>query len=76
MNAADPIKDQTYFLAKLREEQLRRSMFPIGGLLKPTVKRIAAENGLRDAAERKESMGLCYVGKRKDFGEFLEKVSS
>ncbi|CAD5206601.1 unnamed protein product [Bursaphelenchus okinawaensis] len=73
LTAVDVIKDQTYFLSRMTEAQLSRSMFPIGGLLKPAVKKMAVEQGLQKLAEKKESMGLCYVGKRRSFSEFIEK---
>lgn len=74
LTAVDPIKDQTYFLSRLSSRQLETSMFPLGHLLKPHIKEIAREIGLTQIAEKKESMGLCYVGKKKDFNNFLSKV--
>lgn len=59
---SDPNKDQSYFLCQLRQEQLRYALFPVGGLLKPEVRRIAAEQGLA-TARRKDSQGICFVGK-------------
>lgn len=59
---SDPDKDQSYFLCQLTQEQLRRALFPIGDLLKPDVRRIAAEQGLA-TARRKDSQGICFVGK-------------
>ena len=59
---SDPNKDQSYFLCQLNQEQLRRALFPIGHLLKPEVRRIAAEQGLA-TARRKDSQGICFVGK-------------
>uniref|UniRef100_A0A1I7S768 tRNA-5-taurinomethyluridine 2-sulfurtransferase n=1 Tax=Bursaphelenchus xylophilus TaxID=6326 RepID=A0A1I7S768_BURXY len=73
LTAVDPLKDQTYFLSRISENQLRRSMFPIGDQIKSNVKKMAVEMGLNEVAEKKESMGLCYVGKRRKFSEFLEK---
>ena len=58
----DPNKDQSYFLCQLSQEQLRYALFPVGDLLKPEVRRIAAEQGLA-TAKRKESPGICCVGK-------------
>ncbi len=58
----DPNKDQSYFLCQLNQEQLARALFPIGGLQKPEVRRIAAQQGLA-TAERKDSQGICFVGK-------------
>ena len=59
---SDPNKDQSYFLCQLSQEQLRYALFPVGDLLKPEVRRIAAEQGLA-TAKRKDSQGLCFVGK-------------
>lgn len=58
----DNNKDQSYFLCQLNQEQLSKSLFPIGGLEKPEVRRIAKEQGLV-TAERKDSQGICFVGK-------------
>ena len=59
---SDPNKDQSYFLCQLTQEQLSYAMFPIGELLKPEVRRIAEENKLA-TAKRKDSQGICFVGK-------------
>ncbi len=58
----DPNKDQSYFLCQLNQGQLEKSLFPIGHLLKPEVRRIAAELSLA-SADRKDSQGICFVGK-------------
>lgn len=58
----DPNKDQSYFLCQLSQEQLSKTLFPIGELLKPEVRKIAAENNLI-TADKKDSQGLCFVGK-------------
>lgn len=58
----DPNKDQSYFLCQLNQEQLSKALFPIGELLKPEVRKIAEESGLH-TAEKKDSQGLCFVGK-------------
>ncbi|GMR48065.1 hypothetical protein PMAYCL1PPCAC_18260 [Pristionchus mayeri] len=73
LRGKDPLKDQSYFLCTLEEHQLRRAIFPLGSLTKNEVKQIALENGLEEVSKRKESMGLCFVGKKKDFGQFLEE---
>jgi tRNA-specific 2-thiouridylase len=67
----DGNKDQSYFLCQLSQEQLSRAMFPIGGLLKPEVRRIAGEQGLA-TAKRKDSQGICFVGKV-DLPTFLQQ---
>ena len=68
---SDPNKDQSYFLCQLTQEQLQRALFPIGHLLKPDVRRIAAEQGLA-TAKRKDSQGICFVGKV-DLPTFLQQ---
>ena len=59
---ADPNKDQSYFLCQLSQEQLSKTLFPIGRLLKPEVREIAAKAGLITAG-KKDSQGLCFIGK-------------
>jgi len=59
---ADPGKDQSYFLCQLSQEQLSKALFPIGQLHKAEVRQIAQENGLI-TADKKDSQGLCFVGK-------------
>lgn len=68
---SDPNKDQSYFLCQLSQEQLRYAMFPIGNMLKPEVRRIASEQGLA-TARRKDSQGICFVGKV-DLPVFLQQ---
>lgn len=58
----DPNKDQSYFLCQLTQAQLSKALFPIGELLKPEVRAIAKKAGLA-TAEKKDSQGLCFVGK-------------
>ncbi len=67
----DPNKDQSYFLCQLRQEQLAKALFPIGELLKPEVRKIAEEHGLV-TADKKDSQGLCFVGKI-SLPEFLQQ---
>lgn len=67
----DPNKDQSYFLCQLKQEQLAPALFPIGHLLKPDVRRIAEEQGLA-TAKRKDSQGICFVGKV-DLPTFLQQ---
>ena len=62
MAGDDPNKDQSYFLCQLSQEQLSRTLFPIGHLQKPRVREIARELGLA-SAEKKDSQGICFVGK-------------
>lgn len=58
----DPNKDQSYFLCQLKQSQLAKALFPIGDLLKPEVREIAQQIGLH-TADKKDSQGLCFVGK-------------
>ena len=60
--AVDNNKDQSYFLCQLNQEQLSKTLFPIGELTKPEVRTIAKEQGLV-TAEKRDSQGLCFVGK-------------
>ncbi len=65
----DKTKDQSYFLALLRPEQIARAHFPVGGFLKSRVRDIAAEAGLPNA-NRKDSQGICFIGRLK-MSDFL-----
>ena len=67
----DPDKDQSYFLCQLSQEQLSAALFPIGGLTKPEVRRLAKEADL-PSAEKKDSQGICFVGKV-DLPTFLQQ---
>ncbi len=67
----DPRKDQSYFLCQLTQEQLSKALFPVGELEKTEVRRIAGEAGLV-TAEKKDSQGLCFVGKI-DLPDFLKQ---
>ena len=62
LSGADPNKDQSYFLCQLSQEQLAKTLFPIGELLKPKVREIAASQDLI-TADKKDSQGLCFIGK-------------
>jgi tRNA-uridine 2-sulfurtransferase len=64
-------KDQSYFLHRLNQSQLSRTLFPIGHLRKTEVRRIAAEIGLPNA-KKKDSTGICFIGER-PFREFLNR---
>jgi tRNA-specific 2-thiouridylase len=67
----DTNKDQSYFLCQLSQEQLTKALFPIGELTKPEVRVIAKEAGLI-TAEKKDSQGLCFIGKVR-LPEFLQQ---
>ncbi|HQN83162.1 MAG TPA: tRNA 2-thiouridine(34) synthase MnmA [Tenuifilaceae bacterium] len=71
LTGTDSNKDQSYFLCQLSQQQLSRALFPIGHLLKPEVRKIASELGLA-TAERKDSQGICFVGKV-DLPVFLQQ---
>lgn len=66
----DSNKDQTYFLCKLSQEQLKKSLFPLGELEKSEVRKIANELDL-EIANKKDSTGVCFIGER-NFKEFLK----
>lgn len=67
----DSNKDQSYFLCQLSQEQLAKTLFPIGELTKPEVRKIAAKIGLI-TADKKDSQGLCFIGKVK-LPDFLQQ---
>lgn len=73
LNAKDTFKDQTFFLSQIPQSALRRTMFPLGDLLKEDVKKIAREVGMERISRKKESTGICFVGKR-NFNEFIREV--
>ena len=68
---SDPNKDQSYFLCQLSQEQLATALFPIGDITKPEVRRIAREARL-PSADKKDSQGICFVGKV-DLPVFLQQ---
>ena len=69
LRGADGNKDQTYFLSQLSQDQLKKSLFPIGHLQKPEVRKIAEAAGLA-TAKKKDSTGICFIGER-NFKQFL-----
>ncbi len=71
LKGLDAQKDQSYFLHRLSQAQLARSIFPVGELAKTEVRRIAAEIGLPNA-KKKDSTGICFIGER-PFREFLNR---
>jgi tRNA-specific 2-thiouridylase len=71
LKGTDGNKDQTYFLWTLTKEQLDHIIFPIGDMLKPDVRKLAEKLGL-PTAQKKESQGLCFVGKI-DMKDFLKR---
>lgn len=71
LRARDPLKDQCYFLYRLGQEELSRTLFPLENLCKGDVRLLAREAGLH-VEDKKESMGICFIGKR-PFRAFVEK---
>ena len=71
LKGLDPAKDQSYFLHRLSQAQLAKTLFPVGELHKTEVRRIAAEIGLPNA-KKKDSTGICFIGER-PFREFLNR---
>ncbi|WP_395701062.1 tRNA 2-thiouridine(34) synthase MnmA [Aquabacterium sp.] len=74
LKGLDPAKDQSYFLHRLTQAQLAKTLFPVGELKKTEVRRIAAEAGLPNA-KKKDSTGICFIGER-PFREFLNRYLS
>jgi tRNA-specific 2-thiouridylase len=71
LRAADRAKDQTYFLHSVPGTMLARTLFPIGGLTKPEVRRIARERAL-PVHDKRDSTGICFIGER-PFAQFLSR---
>ena len=71
LKAEDGTKDQSYFLHRLQQEQLAKTLFPVGHLYKRDVRKIAEEAGLHNHA-KKDSTGICFIGER-PFREFLSR---
>jgi tRNA-specific 2-thiouridylase len=73
LRGVDERKDQSYFLATIHRQALHHTLFPIGHLLKPQVKQLATEAGLHTTVFRRSSAGICFVGRRRNFAQFLEQ---
>ncbi len=71
LRGLDPTKDQSYFLHRLTQAQLAKTLFPVGELAKTEVRRIASAIGLPNA-KKKDSTGICFIGER-PFREFLKR---
>ena len=71
LKGLDPAKDQSYFLHRLNQAQLSKTLFPVGELKKIEVRRIADEIGLPNA-KKKDSTGICFIGER-PFRDFLNR---
>ena len=73
LKGLDPAKDQSYFLHRLNQAQLAKTLFPVGELHKTEVRRIADDIGLPNA-KKKDSTGICFIGER-PFRDFLNRLS-
>src|SRR5579885_3049250 len=71
LKSADAGKDQSYFLCRLNQQQLAKTLFPVGGMNKPAVRKLAREAGLA-VHDKKDSTGICFIGER-PFREFLNR---
>ena len=71
LKGLDPNKDQSYFLYTIGQEQLAKTLFPVGELLKPDVRSAALEAGIR-VHDKKDSTGICFIGER-NFRDFLSE---
>ena len=71
LKGADPNKDQSYFLYMLKTWQLKKSIFPVGGMTKAEVRDYARRKGL-PVSEKKDSTGVCFIGER-NFKQFLQE---
>ena len=71
LKGLDPAKDQSYFLHRLNQAQLSKTLFPVGELQKTEVRRLADEIGLPNA-KKKDSTGICFIGER-PFRDFLNR---
>lgn len=77
LRAVDDNKDQTYFLYRVTEEALRKTLFPLGEYTKPQVREMAKERGLYTAG-KKDSQGICFVGQigiREFLGQYVEQAA-
>ncbi len=70
--AKDKNKDQSYFLSQVDREIFKKTLFPLHNLKKDQVRKIAEEAGLH-TAHRKDSQGMCFIGKKQNLKEFLQK---
>lgn len=72
LKGVDPVKDQSYYLSTLKYHQLSKILFPLGSLTKDYVKQIAQSLGMEKILKRRESMGICFIGKR-NFNNFIQE---
>jgi len=73
--AVDEVKDQSYFLWRLNQNELKRTIFPLGAYKKADIKRIAAEKGYKTIASKKESYDICFIPEG-DYRNYLKEHSS
>ena len=71
LKGTDPNKDQSYFLYMVHAEQLKKAVFPVGGMTKEQVRKIAEDRGL-PVSKKKDSTGVCFIGER-NFKKFLSE---
>ena len=71
LRGADPNKDQSYFLYMLKNSQLKKALFPVGGMTKAEVRAVAEAHGL-PVSHKKDSTGVCFIGER-NFKKFLSE---
>ncbi|TCS90824.1 tRNA (5-methylaminomethyl-2-thiouridylate)-methyltransferase [Keratinibaculum paraultunense] len=72
LRGIDKNKDQSYFLSRIDQKALSKTLFPIGHLTKKEVRKIAEEHNLY-TAHKKDSTGICFIGERDDFDKFLDE---
>jgi tRNA U34 2-thiouridine synthase MnmA/TrmU len=75
LRARDTNKDQSYYLAAMPQSSLARTLFPIGDLTKVEVRALAEKYNLPTAA-RPESMGICFIGEKRKFSDFIGEMLS
>jgi tRNA-specific 2-thiouridylase len=73
LTAHDSFKDQTFFLSHIKQSSLKKTLFPIGHLLKSQVRKLASDNDLSHVANRPGSTGICFIGRR-NFQDFICEV--
>lgn len=73
LRPCDSSKDQTFFLSQVEQEPLRHTMFPIANYKKSIVRDIAKGKGLNNVFKKRDSVGICFVGKRR-FQDFISEV--
>lgn len=74
LQARDKFKDQTFFLSGINQKVLKETVFPLGDFYKNEIKSMARKAGLHKLAAKKESTGICFIGKR-NFQSFIQEVT-